>query len=71
MTDLDQSTPGFQLRYSANGKVESVCLRCYQPVSSAYTLRDLTRAQIEHQCELPGWVRYGASFSRNASWGAL
>jgi hypothetical protein len=67
MTDLDQSTPGFQHRYTLNGKVESICLHCCLPVSTAYTLRDLTRAQIEHQCPEAGWSMFSGRFSSNAA----
>jgi hypothetical protein len=71
MTDLDQSTPGFQHRYSPNGRVESVCLRCCPTVSTAFTFRDLKRAEIEHQCQQPDRSRFGASLSRNATWEEL
>ncbi len=71
MTGLDQSAPDFQHSYSPNGKVESICLHCSQRVSTAYTLRDLARGEIEHSCQQPFWSRYGASFSRSARWEAL
>jgi hypothetical protein len=68
MTDLDRSAPNFQHRYASNGRVESICLHCWLPVSNAYTLRDLTRAEIAHHCQQSGWSRPGgASFSGNVS----
>jgi hypothetical protein len=68
MTYLDRSSPGFQHCYSPDGRVESICLRCGLPVSTAYTLRDLARAEIEHQCQPQGWSRFGASLGSNATW---